>query len=162
VCGGTRYMSMLGFRGDPTWDRASRVAHAGTFNANPLSAAAAIATLTLCADGALQTRANKAGDELRRGVGEMMKHAGVPGSVYGEASIYHVSFEGAPGLAGFDRPRRGDLYDLLRCALINEGVDCSKNHGWISAMHSDQDVEQTIAAYGRAFTAMASEKVFSA
>src|SRR5207249_1910821 len=57
VCGATKYMAMLGFRGDPTWDRASRVAHAGTFNANPLSAAAAIATLTLVADGSLQVRA---------------------------------------------------------------------------------------------------------
>jgi glutamate-1-semialdehyde aminotransferase len=89
-----------------------------------------------------------------------MKRAGVPGAVYGEASIYHVSFEGKPGLAGFDVPRRGDLYDLLRCALINEGVDCSKNHGWISAMHSQEDVQRTIDAYGRAFTAMAAEKVF--
>jgi glutamate-1-semialdehyde 2,1-aminomutase len=160
VCGAAKYMSMLGFRGDPTWDRTSRVAHAGTFNANPLSAAAAIATLTLCAEGALQARANKAGDELRRGVGEAMTRAGVPGAVYGEASIYHVSFEGKPGLAGFDRPRRGDLYDLLRCALINEGVDCSRNHGWISAVHSDEDVERTIGAYGRAFAAMAAERVF--
>ena len=160
VCGAAKYMSMLGFRGDPTWDRTSRVAHAGTFNANPLSAAAAIATLTLCAEGALQARANKAGDELRRGVGEAMKRAGAPGAVYGEASIYHVSFEGKPGLAGFDRPRRGDLYDLLRCALINEGVDCSRNHGWISAVHSDEDIERTIGAYGRAFAAMAAEKVF--
>jgi glutamate-1-semialdehyde 2,1-aminomutase len=162
VCGAAKYMAMLAFRGDATWDRASRVAHAGTFNANPLSAAAAIATLTRCADGALQARANKTGDELRRGLGEAMKRAGVPGAVYGEASIYHVSFEGKPGLAGFDRPRRGDLYDLLRCALINEGVDCSKNHGWISAMHSDEDIERTIGAYERAFTAMAAEKVFTA
>src|SRR5687767_1383446 len=54
VCGAARYMSLLAFRGDATWDRISRVAHAGTFNANPLTATAAIATLTRCADGALQ------------------------------------------------------------------------------------------------------------
>jgi len=160
VCGAARYMDMLAFRGDDTWDRASRVAHAGTYNANPLSAAAAITTLELVADGSLHARANKAGEELRRGVGEAMQRAGVPGAVYGEASIYHVSFEGKPGLAGFDRPRRGDLYDLLRCALINEGVDCSKNHGWISAVHGDEELTRTIDAYGRAFTAMAAEKVF--
>ena len=162
VCGSGRFMSLLAFRGDATWDRTSRVAHAGTFNANPVSASAAIATLELCADGALQARANKAGDELRRGVGEAMRRAGVPGAVYGESSIYHVSFEGKPGLAGFDRPRRGDLYDLLRCALINEGVDCSKNHGWISAVHGDEEIERTVQAYERAFTAMAAEKVFGA
>jgi len=162
VCGSARFMSMLAFRGDAAWDRTARVAHAGTFNANPVSASAAIATLELCADGGLQARANKAGDELRRGVGEAMKRAGVPGAVYGESSIYHVSFEGKPGLAGFDRARRGDLYDLLRCALINEGVDCSKNHGWISAMHGEGEIEPTVQAYERAFTAMAAEKVFGA
>src|SRR2546430_127314 len=43
LCGRRELMSMLTFRGDPDWDRSQRVAHAGTFNANPLSAAAAAA-----------------------------------------------------------------------------------------------------------------------
>jgi glutamate-1-semialdehyde 2,1-aminomutase len=162
VCGRRDLMSMIAHRGDPAWDRSERVAHAGTFNANPVSAAAAIATLEICADGALQARANKAGEELRRGLGDAMKRVGVPGAVYGEASIYHVSFEGKPGLAGFDRPRRADLYHLLRCALINEGVDCSLNHGWVSAFHTDADIAATVAAYERAFAAMAVEGTFRA
>jgi glutamate-1-semialdehyde 2,1-aminomutase len=160
VCGRRDLMSMMAHRGDPAWDRSERVAHAGTFNANPVSAAAAIATLEICADGALQARANKAGEELRRGLADAMKKAGVPGAVYGEVSIYHVSFEGKPGLAGFDRPRRGELYHLLRCALINEGVDCSLHHGWISATHGEREIVATIAAYERAFTAMAADDAF--
>ena len=153
-------MSMLTFRGDPEWDRASRVAHAGTFNANPLSAAAAIATLELCGDAALQARANKAGDQLRAALTEALRKAGAPGICYGEASIYHVSFEGKPGLAGFDRPRKGPLYHLLRCALLNNGVDCSANHGWISAVHTDADLERTVQAYDRAFRAMVADSAF--
>src|SRR5437879_10862734 len=47
---------------------------------------------------------------LRRELADAMKRAGVPGTCYGEASIYHVSFEGKPGLAGFDRPRKGAVY----------------------------------------------------
>jgi glutamate-1-semialdehyde 2,1-aminomutase len=155
-------MSIVAFRGDPDWDRSQRVAHAGTFNANPLSAAAAIATLELCADASLQARASKAGEELRQALADAMRRTGVPGTCYGEASIYHVSFEGKPGLAGFDRPRRGALYHLLRCALLNEGVDCSANHGWVSAVHTDEDIARTIAAYERAFRAMAGERVFGA
>jgi glutamate-1-semialdehyde 2,1-aminomutase len=160
VCGRRDLMSMIAHRGDPAWDRTERVAHAGTFNANPVSAAAAIATLEICADGALQARASKTGEELRRGIADAMKKTGVPGALYGEASIFHISFEGRPGLAGFDRPRRGELYHRLRCALINEGVDCSPYHGWISATHGDKDIERTIAAYDRAFTAMAREDAF--
>ncbi len=160
VCGRRDVMAMLAHRGDPAWDRSERVAHAGTFNANPLSAAAAIPTLELCADASLQARASKLGEELRAGLNEALRRAGAPGAAYGEASIYHVSFEGKPGLAGFDRPRRGDLYHLLRCALLNEGVDCSMNHGWVSAVHTDEDIQQTILAYERAFRAMAAEGAF--
>jgi glutamate-1-semialdehyde aminotransferase len=81
--------------------------------------------------------------------------------VYGEASIFHVSFDGRPGLAGPDRPKKGALYHLLRCALLNNGVDCSPNHGWISALHSEEDLERTVAAYERAFRAMAAEGAFT-
>jgi glutamate-1-semialdehyde 2,1-aminomutase len=160
LAGARDIMSIIAHRGDPDWDRSQRVAHAGTFNANPLSAAAAIATLELCADASLQARAGKAGEELRRALGEAMRRIGVPGTCYGESSIYHVSFEGKPGLAGFDRPRQGALYHVLRCALLNEGVDCSANHGWVSAVHTDEDIARTIAAYERAFRAMAAERVF--
>jgi glutamate-1-semialdehyde 2,1-aminomutase len=162
LAGKRELMSMLTFRGDPEWDRASRVAHAGTFNANPLSAAAAIATLAQCADASLQARASKAGDQLRAALVDVMKKVGAPGTCYGEASIYHVSFEGKPGLAGFDRPRQGALYHLLRCALLNNGVDCSANHGWISAVHTDEDLERTVQAYERALRAMATHGAFRA
>ena len=83
-----------------------------------------------------------------------------PGTCYGEASIYHVSFEGKPGLAGFDRPRKGALYHLLRCALLNNGVDCSANHGWISAVHTEEDLERTVQSYERALRAMAADGAF--
>ena len=161
VCGKREIMSMLTHRGDADWDRSQRVAHAGTFNANPLSAAAAIATLEMCADASLQARASKTGEELRRALTDALKRAGAPGTCYGEASIYHVSFEGKPGLAGFDRPRKGAHYHLLRCALLNNGVDCSSNHGWISAMHTPEDVERTVQAYERAFKAMVADGAFA-
>jgi len=114
----------------------------------------------MVSDGSLHARANKAGDELRSGLSDAMKRAGVPGTCFGEASIFHVSFEGKPGLAGFDRPRRGDLYHLLRCALLNNGVDCASHHGWISVVHSDADIERTIAAHEKAFREMAADGVF--
>jgi glutamate-1-semialdehyde 2,1-aminomutase len=160
VVGKKPLMSLLAHRGDPVWDRSERVAHAGTFNANPVSAAAAIATLEAVSDGGLQARANKLGDELRAGLGEVMKRVGAPGAVFGEASIFHVSFEGRPGLAGFDRPRRGDLYHLLRCALLNNGVDCSMHHGWISAVHTAEDIARTLTGYEQALAAMAADGAF--
>jgi glutamate-1-semialdehyde aminotransferase len=89
-----------------------------------------------------------------------MKRVGVPGLCFGEASIFHVSFEGKPGLAGFDRPRRHDLYQMLRCALFNNGLDCASHHGWISAVHTDDDLARSIRAYEQAFRDMAADGVF--
>jgi glutamate-1-semialdehyde 2,1-aminomutase len=160
VVGKKPLMSMMARRGDPVWDRSQRVAQNGTFNSNPLCAAAAIATLELVSDGSLHARANKVGDELRASLSEVMKRVGVPGTTFGDVSIFHVSFEGKPGLAGFDRPRRGDLYQLLRCALLNHGLDCSSYHGWISAVHSDEDIDRTVQGYEAAFKDMAADGAF--
>src|SRR2546422_128125 len=160
VVGKKSLMAMMAHRGDKTWDRSERVAQNGTFNSNPVCAAAAVATLELVADGDLHARANKACDELRTGLSDLMKRGGVPGTCFGESSIFHVSFEGRPGLAGFDRLRRGDLYQLLRCALLNNGVDCASQHGWISAVYTDEDVARTLASYEKAFTAMAADGAF--
>jgi glutamate-1-semialdehyde 2,1-aminomutase len=160
VVGKKELLSMMAHRGEPVFDRSQRVAQNGTFNSNPVCSAAAIATLEMVADGSLHARANKLGDELRSGLSDAMKRAGVPGTTFGEASIFHVSFEGKPGLAGFDRPRKGALYQSLRCALLNNGVDCSAFHGWISAMHTEADVERTVQGYERAFRAMAADGAF--
>jgi glutamate-1-semialdehyde 2,1-aminomutase len=160
VVGKKPLMSMMARRGDPVWDRSQRVAQNGTFNSNPLCAAAAIATLELVSDGSLHARANKVGDELRASLSDVMKRVGVPGTTFGDVSIFHVSFEGKPGLAGFDRPRRGDLYQLLRCALLNHGLDCSSYHGWISAVHSDEDMDRTVQGYEAAFKDMAADGAF--
>ena len=160
VCGKREIMQVMAFRGDPAWDRSERVAQQGTFNSNPLSAVAGIATLEIVADGSLQAKANKAGEELRSALADAMKRAGAPGAVYGEASLYHLSFEGRPGLAGFDRPRRTDLYHVLRCALLNHGVDCSLFHGWISAVHTEEDLSRTAQGYERALADMVADGWF--
>jgi glutamate-1-semialdehyde 2,1-aminomutase len=160
VVGKKVLMAMMAHREDATWNRSERVAQNGTFNSNPVCAAAAIATLEIVADGSLHARANKVGDELRAGIVDVMKRVGVPGTCFGEASIFHVSFEGKPGLADFDRPRRGDLYHRLRCALLNNGVDCAQQHGWISAVHGEADVARTVAGYEAALTAMAADGSF--
>ncbi len=160
ICGKKSLLTMMARRGDPTWDRSERVAQNGTFNSSPLCAAAAIATLEIVQDGSLHARANKLGDELRAGISDAMKRVGAPGACFGDVSIYHLSFEGKPGLAGFDRPRRGELYHRLRCSLLNNGLDTSMYHGWVSTVHTAVDVERTVAGYEKALTALAADGAF--
>jgi glutamate-1-semialdehyde 2,1-aminomutase len=86
VVGGAVIMDQLAFRDDSVWNREDRVAHAGTFNANPLSAAAGIATLEQLADGHAQAKADRAGEILRTGIAEVIERLAVDAYVYGESA----------------------------------------------------------------------------
>lgn len=159
VVGGAVIMDQLAFRDDSAWNREDRVAHAGTFNANPLSAAAGIATLEQLADGQAQAKADRAGEILRAGIAEVIETLGVDAHVYGESSIVNLFL--GPGRHGLDVGRPDsrldhrllmghpnlEAYHMLRCALILHGVDLPLFHGWISAAHSDEDLEKTIRAF---------------
>jgi glutamate-1-semialdehyde 2,1-aminomutase len=159
VVGGAVIMDQLAFRDDSVWNREDRVAHAGTFNANPLSAAAGIATLEQLADGQAQAKADRAGEILRAGIAEVIETLGVDAHVYGESSIVNLFL--GPGRHGLDVGRPDsrldhrllmghpnlEAYHMLRCALILHGVDLPLFHGWISAAHSDEDLEKTIRAF---------------
>jgi len=159
VVGGAVIMDQLAFRDDSVWNREDRVAHAGTFNANPLSAAAGIATLEQLADGQAQAKADRAGEILRTGIAEVIETLGVDAHVYGESSIVNLFL--GPGRHGLEVGRPDsrldhrllmghpnlEAYHMLRCALILHGVDLPLFHGWISAAHSDEDLEKTIRAF---------------
>jgi glutamate-1-semialdehyde 2,1-aminomutase len=84
---------------------------------------------------------------------------GVDAHVYGESSIVNLFL--GPGRHGLDVGRPDsrldhrllmghpnlEAYHMLRCALILHGVDLPLFHGWISAAHSDEDLEKTIRAF---------------
>ncbi len=155
VCGRRELVGRMAFGDDPRWNRHERVAQNGTYNANPLSAAAGIAMLSQIADGKAHETANARAAELRAGLNEVFRRAGVPCVAYGEASIFHVSLEGPP--AGPEKPKDPARYHRWRCALILHGVDMSANHGWVSAVHGERDIEETIDAVARAVADLQAE-----
>ena len=159
VAGKAEIMDLLAFREEVDWNRHLKVGHAGTFNANPLSAAAGVATLNIIANGEAQKSANQTGEFLRKEMNEAIHWIGVDACVYGEASLFHIFLEPCPLRSGCDRThcrldykglqniRNLDTYHLLRCALILNGVDIPAFHGWISAIHSEEDMEKTAKAF---------------
>ncbi len=66
------------------------IAHPGTFNANPLSAAAGIATLGLVADGVPQRTADDYAASLEREWTGALVAAGIPGEIRRMSSILHI------------------------------------------------------------------------
>src|SRR5579885_2003049 len=64
-----------------------KMRHPGTFNANPLSAAAGIATLEIVADGEPNRRANATAQQLRQRLNALFAERGRDWAAYGEFSM---------------------------------------------------------------------------
>jgi glutamate-1-semialdehyde 2,1-aminomutase len=154
VCGKREIVSLMAFGDDPKWNRSRRVAQNGTYNSNPLCSAAGIAMLSQIADGKYHEVANARGAELRAGIADVFRKAGVPSVVYGDVSIVHVGLEGHPKE---DKPKNAALYHKWRCALILHGVDLSAGHGWVSPLHGDREIEETVTAVSRAVADLQAE-----
>ncbi len=147
-----------------------RIAHPGTFNANPLSAAAGAACLTAIADGVAQTRAAATAATIARGINATFRDASVPGCAYGRASMLHVAFgaeiQPADGYSwGDDAPpsplphASGRVAQALRLGMINEGVDLMAGGMMVSAVHTDDDAAHTVDAFRSTLVAMKEDKI---
>lgn len=153
VGGRAEIMDRLEKKDDPAWDRGERIAHPGTYNANPISAAAGVAVLAHIADGRVHGRINELGMRLRQGLQAVFDRHDIGAVVYGETSYWHVSLTGQPAKAGW--PGAGGV--ALKRALLNEGVHLISNGGFVSAAHEEVDIEQTTTAFDSALTAVVAE-----
>ncbi len=166
VCGREDIVGLIRFRDDAGWNAQRRIAHPGTFNANPLSAAAGATCLSLVADGQPQDRAAETCRALVVGMNRILRDAGVRGCVYGDRSMFHIAlgveprliddfawdWRGEPGASMPSADARATA--ALRRALINEGVDLMGSGGMVSAVHTSEDVAFTLEAFERGLRAL--------
>lgn len=130
-----------------------RVAHPGTHNAHPVSAAAGIATLRECRSGEPQQHAARLAADLRTGLTSVLAEAGVPGRAYGESSTFHllVGDYGEPEQASPGALKSAgmspELSAELHTGMLLEGVHLFHGSGFVSAAHTERDVERTVAAF---------------
>ena len=153
------------------------IVHHGTYNANPLSSAAGIATLSRLVAPDAQTSIydyiNRLGQRLRTGLNEVITQAGLSGRglVYGRGAVFQVLL-GEQACAGL--PADGNLYaaefaaqlsqsdmqqqlragmskpvkTALRVALDTQGVQLMGGiGGFVSVAHTEADIDRTIAAF---------------
>ncbi len=90
VAGRRHVMDVMTLRQDREWNLRHRVPHQGTFNANPITAAAGLATLKLVADGVAIEQANHAARLLRERLNETIRQMGANWIAYGEFSGFHL------------------------------------------------------------------------
>ncbi|GBD13538.1 Glutamate-1-semialdehyde 2,1-aminomutase [bacterium HR24] len=159
VAGRADIMSMMAFRGDSAWDARQRVFHPGTFNANPLSAAAGSTMLSLIADGTYHRHADGLNERLVREMNATLARLEVPGCVYGLASYFHIVLgeecprpQGGiewPADSGRQPPRmHPELAMNLKRAMLNHGVDLmGLSGGFVSGVHTEADVDAVLEAF---------------
>lgn len=152
--------------------KTEKIGHPGTFNANPLSAAAGVACLREASGGQPQERADALASRLRTGLNEILTRLGVPGCAYGQTSEFKVVIGPAfvPGARDWD-PRDvplpvagqaagGDWSRLLTLELLNRGVHCwGGPTGFVSAAHTEADIDGTAATFEAALLAVRAEGV---
>lgn len=170
VVGKADVMTALEFHpGDAKWNRYKRINHPGTFNANPLSAAAGIAMLTRAATGEPQEYTARMGRKLIIAMNEVIADLGIEGScVYGDGPLWHVLLgRGARANADgtLDRSSASVLTlresnkpavkAALQKGMMKRGVDLmSGKSGIMSTAHTQADLEQTINAFGETLKEM--------
>lgn len=163
VVGRTEVMTALEFHpGDPKWNRYSRINHPGTFNANPLSAAAGIAMLKEAATGQPQEYIANMGRRLIVAMNGVIAELGIEGScVYGDGPLWHVLLgRGAranpdgtldttsAGTITLRESNKPAVKAALQMGMMRRGIDLmSGKSGIMSTAHTDSDLEQTLAAF---------------
>jgi len=127
-------------------DARGKVAHPGTYNANPLSLAACRAALPLLASGAPQAAAARQAERLRDGWNDAFAQAGVDGCAYGDDSTVHLHLGDAAPTPEARLRGAAAAAARLRAALLYHGVDLLGPHGWLSSAHTDEHLERAVAA----------------
>jgi glutamate-1-semialdehyde 2,1-aminomutase len=122
---------------------ATTIQHPGTFNANPLSAAAGIATLRLVASGVPQRTADTYAVNLAREWSGALLAAGIPGEVTRMSSILHIKLTD-PG-----------AHARLANAMRAQRIDPLNTSAFCSSVHTIADLEQSAAAFARAIVSAA-------
>jgi glutamate-1-semialdehyde 2,1-aminomutase len=133
------------------------VYQAGTLSGNPLAMAAGLAQLRQLADGSVYARLEKLGHQLELETRAALKASGLDFAFYRYGSKFCLFF--APGpVRNLDDARRADLPRFARFfhALLDRGIYLAPSQfetGFISAAHTEQDIEETARALREALQA---------
>src|SRR5262245_24419540 len=156
IIGGGMPVGAFGGRRDimaqfvPTGPGGARIAHAGTFNANPMTLVAGEAVLLALSPPVFQ-RLAELGESLRTGLRAALATAGVPAQVTGVASLFGVHFGSRP-IRNYRDVIAGDA-EMTRAVftgLLNEGIllqtSCA---GSLGIMTTETEVTALVEAVGR-------------
>lgn len=131
-----------------------KVVHKGTFNAAPIVAAPAVATLKIVKTGEPHKHANAMAEKMREGIRVILEEHQIAGAAYGESSTFHIHFGDTPSRDSVEGLTLRAIRDVpsevvlgYQQALLDRGVNnMSHFGGMLSSAHTDEDIEQTLKA----------------
>jgi glutamate-1-semialdehyde 2,1-aminomutase len=135
------------------------VAHAGTFNGNPISLAAAHAALMELSrdNGQALRETSKRAERLREGLVDAFRSERIAAVGQGVGPAFSVSLgvdEPLSDYRGFLRVD-GQAYSNFAEAMLDQGILCLSRGMWyVSTVHTDQDIQRTIDAASKAAAAI--------
>jgi glutamate-1-semialdehyde 2,1-aminomutase len=126
-----------------------KVMHGGTYNAQPVSMAATVATLSALADGQVYQRLEQRGRRLMDGIAQALAEADIVARVQGFPQIFHVALGAIDPITDYRSSLAADKarYVRLTTALLEHGVRALERGAWfLSDAHSDAEIDATLAA----------------
>ncbi len=158
VTGRRDILDLLDFAAAPAAGR-EKIGHQGTYNANPVSAAAGSAVLEIIAQGGVCERAAETAAEARAALNDVLAEERLPWAVYGTSSGFHIFLNPrgrdiaphrfdpfAVTLDEYKNPP-AHLLSRLRLALLVNGVDLSgRLSAFTSVAHTPDDIAETARA----------------
>ena len=160
VAGKADIINMIQARDDADFNLNRRIAHNGTFNANPLSAAAGTVALDLIMNTNVTETANAMGQRLKDGLNDLLTRMEVPGCASGIASLIFLRLgadhECDKGVCIMTPEQTAQAHNAHRdgqfvLSMLNNGVHATTRF-IMSAAHREQDVDETVDATERALT----------
>lgn len=135
------------------------VVFGGTFNGNALSLAGADACLTELArdNGAAIQHANRMGDAIRTGLGELARKHGIPLQVTGFGAAFYLHFTPREEILDYRDMLQDDSARLKRFLYraMEEGVILVPDgRMYVSAAHTERDVEETLDRFAKVFATL--------
>jgi glutamate-1-semialdehyde 2,1-aminomutase len=126
---------------------APAIPHSGSYNANPVSLAAGLATLELLTRE-LISDLNHKGEQLREEIGRVFDESGVPATVTGLGSLFGIHLTRGPVRTARDAATADTrLRHEIFLGLYNEGVLIDpRGVGTLSTAIGDAEIEQFVAA----------------
>ena len=162
VGGKKHIIDVMAITGDREYDTTKRVAHGGTYNSQPITAAAGIAQLTEIAETDAVERADGAARRLKEGINEAFTKNEVLGHAHGISSLVQVNL-------GYDCNCDRELCTMpyeeiyksmpaektraLRRALLVNGSDGMDWNGMcfvVSSAHTDAVIDRTVDGFDQA------------